>query len=346
MVDVLERRPDRFDLTLARLDPPPYQPGKIGAGLAEIWQEIERLDLVRHVAELDAFGYTIIPPERAAPAGFAERLLAAVLDCAEERWGVRLDPARDFPTTGPADAPDPQDWANMLNRPTLYADFPAIPRAYEEALMNPVLLALVTYMLGYQCRLSSGFGAWIKGMNPNETFPLHFDGSRMSPPPAHAECCNTMYLLTDHSKEDGATCFVPGSHKLLKQPAAGEGMGDRVAATAKAGSLVVWHGNTWHGAFPKITHGLRISMPLFFCRPHLKSFTDFQNVPEEMLERNLPRFTTLLGQDLWWRNYRMLERAGMRKSKDATNLEKSAEEKMAASEVVVQAMRSTSYFGA
>jgi len=29
--------------------------------------------------------------------------------------------------------------------------------------MNPVLLALVTYMLGYQCLLSIGFGAWIKG---------------------------------------------------------------------------------------------------------------------------------------------------------------------------------------
>jgi len=344
VVEQLLAKSEKHDVRQANLDPPPFRAGRIAAGLEEIWREVERLDLVRNLAELEAYGYTVIPPEKAAPPGFGARLLAGVLDCAEERWGVRLDPEQDFPTSGPTDVPDPQDWSNMLTRPTLYANFPHIPRVYEEALTNPALLALVTYLLGYQCRLSSGFGAWIKGINPSDNFPLHIDGVRMSPAPAYADCCNAMYLLTDHTKRDGATCFVPGSHKLQRQPVPGEGMEDRVAVEAPAGSLVVWHGNTWHGAFPKLTHGLRVSMPLFFCRPHLKTFTEYHNVPRDMLARNPRRFAALLGQQEW-RDYRKLEKGGSRLNK-ASDSDLSMEESAARSDMGVQLMRSTSFFGA
>ena len=331
---------EQTDPAMRFSEPPPYRPGLAVAGIHEIWGEIERLDLVRNVAELEAFGFTVIPPDRAAPSGLADRLCAAVLDVAAERWGVRLDPAEDFPSTGPTNVPDPQDWANMLNRPTLHADFPQIPRVYEEALMNPVLLALVTYMLGYQCLLSSGFGAWIKGRNPGETFPLHMDGARVSPALANADCCNAMYLLSDHSLADGATCFVAGSHKLQRAPAHGEGLDERIALAAPAGSLVVWHGNTWHGAFPRTKPGLRISMPLFFCRPQLRTFSNYEHrpIPQEMLDRNPPRFSTLLGRELDWREYCKLERGAKTDFHSAAG---SSQENIGA-----MALRAMSLFGA
>jgi len=273
-------------------------------GLREIWQDVERYDLVRSVAELEAFGFTVISPEKAAPAGLTDRLLDEVLDRAEDQWGVRLDPEGELPHSAPADVPQPHDWSMArTNRPILYTDFPDIPRVFEEALLNPVLLALVSYLLGYQCLLSSGFGTFFKGIDTPD-FPLHFDGSRMSPPSALADCANALYLLTDHSVDDGATCFVPGSHRLLREPAPGEGLDERVAAAGPKGSLVVWHGNTWHGAFAKTTPGLRISMPLFFCRPQLRTFFGLEHlVTKEMLDRNPPRFATLMGQDLLWGSY-------------------------------------------
>jgi hypothetical protein len=35
----------------------------------ELWDEIERLDLARNIAELEVLGWTVIPPEQAAPPG-------------------------------------------------------------------------------------------------------------------------------------------------------------------------------------------------------------------------------------------------------------------------------------
>ena len=55
------------------------------------WNEICRLGLQTYVADLDARGYTVIPPEIATPNGLAERMLEAVLDIAERRNGERPD---------------------------------------------------------------------------------------------------------------------------------------------------------------------------------------------------------------------------------------------------------------
>lgn len=79
-------------------------------------------------------------------------------------------------------------------------------------------------------------------------------------------------LLSDYNRDNGALCFIPGSHKFMRPPTPGEnlGYGDQtqaevlaklakreplgdlgvtdpegvVAVDAKKGSLVVWHGNT------------------------------------------------------------------------------------------------------
>ena len=36
----------------------------------QVWEEIERLDLVRNIAELEVLDYTVIPAEKAAPPGW------------------------------------------------------------------------------------------------------------------------------------------------------------------------------------------------------------------------------------------------------------------------------------
>ena len=59
--------------------------------LERVWNEIRDLGLEPYVAELDAKGYTVIPPEIANPNGLCERMLEAVLDIAERRNGERPD---------------------------------------------------------------------------------------------------------------------------------------------------------------------------------------------------------------------------------------------------------------
>ena len=68
-------------------------PNAVDAMLAPI----RELGLERYIAELEHYGYTIIPPERVAPPEFVARVREAVLRVAYERTGV--EHALDRPGT-------------------------------------------------------------------------------------------------------------------------------------------------------------------------------------------------------------------------------------------------------
>src|ERR1700704_5198172 len=61
------------------------------ADLDEIWRDIKACDLTENVAELEAFGYTVVPPEKVAPPEFQAKLLKTVLDVHERRTGHKVD---------------------------------------------------------------------------------------------------------------------------------------------------------------------------------------------------------------------------------------------------------------
>ena len=49
------------------------------------WNDVCALGLQKHVADLDAHGFCVIPPEIANPNNLAGRMLEALLDIAERR---------------------------------------------------------------------------------------------------------------------------------------------------------------------------------------------------------------------------------------------------------------------
>ena len=78
----------------------------------------------------------------------------------------------------------------------------------------------------------------------------------------------------------------------------GEGGNDRaVPVEAAAGSLLVFHGNTWHGAYNRVAPGLRVAVHLLMVRSLLRATEDFiGRIPQEVLDRNRPRFAILTQQ--------------------------------------------------
>ena len=265
------------------------------------WTEIETHGLAPFIADLDAHGFTVIPPEIASPNGLAERLLEKALDVGESRNGVRPDletgsthafhKGRYAGLSGDEDADSP---IGDLMQSMLFED-----RVFEEALMNPVLLAMATYLCGYSVVLSS-LGCFVKGPNKS-SFMLHTDTPLPSPLPPQSLVCNCTYVLTPFDRENGATAFVPGSHRWCRSPVGDEASTDEnpdvVAVEADPGSLVVWHGNTWHGAFNRTAPGLRVSVPVYMSRPFIRSQEDLVGkIPQEMLDRNPPRFAILTQQ--------------------------------------------------
>ena len=257
--------------------------------LGPLWDEIGSLGLERYVDDLDAHGYTVVPPEIANPNGLAERMLEACLDIAEQRNGRRPDVARGGSSR--IDSPVGDTMKALLLEDSVF----------EEALMNPALLALATYLCGYDVVLSS-LSSSMKG--PSETpFRLHTDTRLPSPLPTQALLCKGIYLLTDFDRDNGSTAFVPGSHKWCRNPVASEtmvgegGNNDAVPVEAEAGSLLVFHGNIWHGAYNRVAPGLRVSVHLLMVRSLLRVTEDFMGrIPQEALDRNPPRFAILTQQ--------------------------------------------------
>ena len=174
---------------------------------------------------------------------------------------------------------------------------------FEEALMNPVLLALSAYLTGYSSVLLT-MACFIKGPNKTE-LPLHCDAMGPSPLSLISTECNLTYALTDYTKEKGCLAVVPESHKLCRQPRGEERLVAKnpyaIPVECPAGSLLCWHGNTWHGAFHRKAVGLRVSLNLLMARPYMRTEEDMADrIPEEVLARNSARFAVLTHQGLFY----------------------------------------------
>ena len=265
---------------------------KSTAALNGTFKRIGELGLEKHVFELDSYGFTVVPPAQVASRDFFERLRQTVLRICHERTGVafRLDRNGAF---GHYKA-QPQSEGQFLLFYLLMAD-----RVFEEWVLQPTLHTLIDYLLRGQQQLSS-LTSFVKWKGKRDSLGLHSDcpPDRDGRLPACSDVANAAYCLTDYTRQDGAIAMVPGSHTWCRQPRAGEGEDLAVPVEAEAGSLIVWHGNTWHGAFEKQTDGLRLNVTSYHCHRRLKNQEAYQwRVTQEMLDRNPPAFAKLVGAD-------------------------------------------------
>jgi len=232
--------------------------------LAEVWGEIVRLGLEKNVAELEVLGYTVLDPQ--VPREVIDGMRESVFRKAEDHWGSG---ARD----GSVFTADERD---VDITPTIRIGDVGSEPAFVSAVTNERTVALVRYLCGWNARLSN-VSAFYKAKGHKS--PLHIDSEFPDPLPHWEYVCNTAWLLTDvNVPEDGALSFVPGSHRFRRRPQASDVLtaDDRlVPVLAKAGSVVVFRGSTWHGTQPKTTGGIRTHVALFYARDLVHALPDF-----------------------------------------------------------------------
>ena len=253
--------------------------------MADVLTEIERLGLTKHVSELDAVGLTVVEPYEHLDAAFVERLKDVVLDLAKDRLKL-ADVAEDL---GPN--------VNFQHNQHYLYYLLFEHEVFQHAVCHPVVTALTTYLLGKSCLLYDCV-AQVKGRG-DTPFQLHCDNFMQPPPfPPYAQHANATWALTDYTRADGGLGFVPGSHKYCRQPKPGDGMDDVVAVNAPAGSLVLWHGHTWHTGLSRETPGYRANVVNTFCRKYIRPQEDYgAKVTDETLANNPPMFTKLMGRE-------------------------------------------------
>ncbi len=259
-----------------------------------LYRQIRSLGLETHVAEMDAFGFTVIP--QALSKATVERARNSILATAEKRVGRCLDPETE------EEFGDLTGGKEVAGQHYLLFKDPV----FEEIVLNEKPLALITYLLGQSCWLSSCY-SHVKG--PGKVgLLLHSDngnGVPVSPMPPYSMTANVNYALTDYTRERGALAMVPGSHRHARQPveserylAGNQANPDAIPMEIQAGDAVVWHGNTWHGSFPRLVPGLRINLATYYCRQFMAVQEIYsRDVPEAVMARHGrdSRFAQLIG---------------------------------------------------
>ena len=238
--------------------------------------------LMEHIAELDIRGYTVIPPE-----------LLGMTELVEETRDQLIELAIK-------DGAQSSDYTTYLDGLSyeLYALFNQ-GRVFEQWLLNPVMLLLGKYLLGQNMILNNSL-AYVKGKT-DKFLRMHSDTLMVPDPlPEYRHLINMTIALTDYTVPGGCIGIVPGSHKLRRHPTAAEAIEYdlMVPVECPAGSLIVIPGNTWHGAYPKSTDGLRVTLVQGFSRRYLQPYVTTA-VDEAIVARNPPEFARLLGKDSW-----------------------------------------------
>jgi hypothetical protein len=267
---------------------------KATAELGEVYRTARKLGLESNLAELEAFGFTIVEPDKAAPPGFGARMLEAVLELE----------AREAPDT-----------VDMMNRPQserpVYGRsifrLPAKHPVFAEAVTNPVALTLAKYLTGASNHIYNS-AALLKRGKAGVT-RMHCDSVGFSSPlPPYGATCNTSWILTDYTRETGTFFIVPGSHRYCRQPGPVDlpkimgGPNDDelgIPIVAAPGSLFVFSGNLWHGTYPKEDEALRVHCAIMYARNYVFPGESFADIPDELVARNGPEFARLVGRSAW-----------------------------------------------
>jgi hypothetical protein len=267
--------------------------------LAEAAREIARLGLEREVYELEVFGLTVVPADRTGAAALCQRAFERACELLEERTGTY---------------PDVETGSTHVDvcTPSLY-HFLHEDGVFQDLVTHEMALALSAMLVGRRS-IVAGTELFMKGPATRDTgndiglaptgdglqLGLHSDNVTVPEPfPMLAHGCNVTWLFSDYTREGGALAFVPGSHRLCRQPLGGEAVKRALPVEAPLGSLVVWHGNTWHGSFPRKIPGLRTGMATGVYREYMHPHEPVRrDVSDEAVRARGDRFAALAGRDI------------------------------------------------
>jgi ectoine hydroxylase-related dioxygenase (phytanoyl-CoA dioxygenase family) len=194
-------------------------------------------DLERATAQLHDEGWCVIPD--VLDPGRTADVLARLWAAADE------SERRGMPTFLPILDP------NASNVRVFY--LLELDAVFRELIQHPLAVDLVRSVLGHDF-LISNFTANIARPG-SKSMALHSDQSLVVPEPwVQPWSLNIIWCLTDVTFENGATLFVPGSHRWSGRADVPADADVRLRPfEAKAGSIIAMEGRVWHTSGANVT---------------------------------------------------------------------------------------------
>ncbi|HLZ85330.1 MAG TPA: phytanoyl-CoA dioxygenase family protein [Caulobacteraceae bacterium] len=124
---------------------------------------------------------------------------------------------------------------------------------FRDLIRHPLAVDLVRSLLGQEF-LISNFTANIARPG-SKSMPVHSDQAIVMPAPwAHPWALNIIWALTDVRAENGATLFLPGSHRFTdRSQVPADPLPLMQPFEAPAGSIIAMEGRMWHTSGANVT---------------------------------------------------------------------------------------------
>lgn len=171
---------------------------------------------------------------------------------------------------------------------------------FRELIQHPLAVELVQSLLGPEF-LISNFTANIARPG-SQSMALHSDQSLVVPEPwLEPWALNIIWCLTDVTFENGATLFIPGSHRWSRRSDLPADAVKRLRPfEAKAGSIIAMEGRIWHTSGANITADQdRALLFGYYTRPFLRQQVNWNAALSGATQASLsPQMRHWLGLDM------------------------------------------------
>jgi len=221
---------------------------------------------------------------------FIQRLMQRQHDELDTPWPVSTDEVCISFTHIPTlfDGGRSQRVFNLINKDTAFA------RLVED----PLLLSVVDEELGRDAVL---LDVSVNAVGPHTASGAWHVDSPLSqvpePLPNFTLSMQTVWMLEDFHRENGATHVVRGSHLTLRRPPTGRSrLEDEVVLEGPAGSVAVWLSQTWHRHGENSTDATRLGVIVQYGRSWVKPFVDLRTpMTTEQAAALSPRARYMMG---------------------------------------------------
>ncbi|KAK9413250.1 putative Phytanoyl-CoA dioxygenase [Seiridium unicorne] len=130
---------------------------------------------------------------------------------------------------------------------------------------------------------------------------LHSDQSLVFEEPwKRVQAMNVIWCLTDVTKDNGATMYIPGSNKIITRDELPENAPELlVPFEAKAGDIIALDGRVWHTSGSNVTKDQdRALLFGYYTCPHIRQQVNWTaKLPKDIQDSLSPEQKTLLGLD-------------------------------------------------
>jgi hypothetical protein len=177
---------------------------------------------------------------------------------------------------------------NLINKDT------SIARLVE----HPLILSIVEDQLGVDAIL---LDVSVNAVGPNTSSGgWHVDSPLTQVPeplPDLTLSMQTVWMLDDFERRNGATRVARGSHLTLRRPPTGRSeIENEVVLEGPAGSLAIWLSQTWHRHGANATEAVRRGVIIQYGRCWVKPFVDLRTpMTAEQAASLSPRIRYMMG---------------------------------------------------